>query len=266
MDEFEEIVEKIREKLKIKDYDLTNFLGHKDDFGMGDKYDYLLPQSIDTFEIAFINGNVMFDKGEEDNWKNLSLLKTIYDSSHYEESDDTWLTPMLYLESQGIPVSVGPNGVPIFPYYPKNDFVSISDLEGGFMGDEENAYWLFVPELDQSGGSALWEKQGIYFPHQYFAIIKLYRDPHSLKIIYDAWWFKTPETPSRFDNTFFPFYQTDWVQSFAQESSIWNNGRGWSVDGGGFYLGENAEILLDLSPSVVPQTLGLLNWWGYLDE
>ena len=278
MTDFDQMVSLIREKLKIHHYKLTDFLGYHQDFDLGERenyhsiYEVNLPASIDTFEtgisaIEVSKWNLL--SHVEENWKNLSLLKTVVENKSF--SEHTWLD----LSAQNLP-SMDESGEPLFPYYEKEEFQDLVDPE------KDIGWFLFIPNavrnnLTPNNLDKLINQQGIHFPNTHFAIFNVWFNLNLKEWRYGGWYFSTPAEISgdrqaldMWGSIRFPFNDFEWGGAWIDDDpdgeARWVHGAEFDVGGGGFYLGNNAEILLDLQPLTPDKPLGILNWWASLQE
>ncbi len=287
-DEFdpEKILSLIREKLKIPHYRLVHFIGYNGDFDLSIRevysYEANIPDSIDTFEtgISAIEREkqaIIDIEGKprhrdllshvEENWKNLSILKTVAENESFIAHND-----YLHLSAQNLPFR-NESGLPLFPYYKKEEFTDL------IVDPKETVGWfLFIPNsvrnnLTPDNHHKLINQQGIYFPDTHFGIFYLFFNWRVEEWHYGGWYFATPsenyspKSPEMWGSPRFPFndfnWYGDWISEDPQESKMWMKGKNFQVEGGGFYLGPNAEILLDLQSR---KHLGILNWWTSLQK
>lgn len=265
------ISSRIYEKLKIHHYNLTGFLGYHQDFDLG------INETIDTFEtgISEIERETKGGNSEwsdllsyvEENWKNLSILKTVAENESFIAHNE-----FLDLSAQNLP-STDESGYPLFPYYEKEEFAQLVDPE------KDIGWFLFIPNsvrdnLTPDNHHKLINRQGIHYPETHFGIFFVFFDWRLEEWRYGGWYFATPTEISNdasaldmWGSPRFPFnhfnWEGDWIGDDAEGTIQWRNGENFHVAGGGFYLGPNAEILLDLQSR---KQLGILNWWTSLQE
>lgn len=228
---FTDIVEDIRTALLIPNYEVVDFRGYGHPRGFTQKYlkrSTPSPTGEDT-----VKGDWVVPLT---NWKNLSLLRTIYLSKQLISHANLDLSPQGYK-----------NAYKLFPYMNKKNW-------------RKEGYYLFIPR-DAKVNEGDWRSQGIYYSNQYFAILKLNKNHKKFQV----WWIQTPrEIEPPVNGIQWPFTRMDWrdvtsVEGGSVDFHEWRGGTGWTVEGGGFYLGKEAEILLNYSESSL---LGMLNWWA----
>ena len=149
---------------------------------------------------------------------------------------------------------------------------------------EAHEYFLFFPYAETDTFS-----HNIHYTNKLFAIVCLTWNEERTDWNAQSWEFQTPisdyleewnpqktwTTTNRFfGGNSFPLtdfrhqaeYGDDtsgyWGESKMQPFA-WNNGEGWGVEGGGFYLGQDAKPFLDLFQKTKPEPkgFGLFNWW-----
>ncbi len=312
--DFDQIVEKIRNAITIPTLGLENYYGTPYSFKIFDelnsngeptlspyagKKSGLHPPSHHSMKTV---KDLYPEAVNLTNWRNLSFIQTYY---NYFKNNDLSKENRLPLEIQGVSNQVVSSLTPPFhlKYLRKDEWTTLLTnyllKTKGTTGETADNYFLFVPD-------ALIEfrPQSISFTDNFFGIICLRWKGNLKTWLYEAWWFKTPTkkqcTRPEFDadgylepydsgtQTFFcensfPLrnfrssednynYASDfWVERSTRTNHIdstrvigeWDNGDAWAVNGGGFYLGQDAKPFLDLFPKTKLETteLGVFNWW-----
>ena len=154
--------------------------------------------------------------------------------------------------------------------------------DGGSLS-ETHEYFLFFPYAEADTFS-----RNIHYTNNLFAIICLTWNDDTVDWNAQSWKFQTPisnnleelnpqKRPNTSMNRFFggnSFPLTDfrhqaeygydasryWAESTEMEPFAWRNGKMWGVEGGGFYLGQNAKHLFPKTKPE-PKGFGLFNWW-----
>ena len=230
------------------------------------------------------------------NWRNLSFVHTYYNYFNNNNMKGNRLP----LEIQGVSDSVvsSLSGAFNLEWMQKTKWVEHLNTyllkTKGTTGEKADNYFLFFPDAEPEIAP-----QGISFPANYFAIMCLRWERHyhaagEGEWIYEAWWFNTPSrqrlrrpnqelefqiydsaTQRFFCENNFPlrnfiysekdyYYASDyWNEVSTEGFGEWEEGNAWTVNGGGFYLGQDAKPFLDLFPKNKPDytTLGVFNWW-----
>lgn len=304
--DFDQIVEKIRNAMTIPTLGLENYYGTPYGFDIFAELNSngeptLSPYAGSKFSLhppSDYSMKTVKDRFPEavnlTNWRNLSFIQTYYNyfKNNYISNENR-----LPLEIQGVSNQVVSSLTPPFhlKYLPKYEWVTLLTnyllKTIGTTGETADNYFLFFPD-------ALIEfrPQSISFTDNYFGIICLRWKGNLKTWLYEAWWFKTPTKeqctrPDFDDDGYLEPYDSD-KQTFFCENSFplrnfrssednynyashfwsevstgdfgeWDNGDAWSVNGGGFYLGQDAKPFLDLFPKIKLETteLGVFNWW-----
>lgn len=294
--EFDQIVEKIRNAITIPTYGLSDFYGSDNSFGIFDEWQFNSELSLSPYAgergKQLHHMNTVKDRYPEavnlTNWRNLSFVHTYY---NYFNNNDM-KGNRLPLEIQGVSDSVvsSLSGAFNLEWMQKNEWADmlaekqLHTYTGGKIADN---YFLFFPDAELELAP-----QGISFTSNYFGIVCLRWEVEAGEWIYEAWWFNTPSlkrlrrpnpktetyesaTHKFFCEDSFPlrnFRRSEdnynYASTFWNEVSVgdfvdWDNGGAWSVNGGGFYLGQDAKPFLDLFPKLKLDStkLGVFNWW-----
>ena len=298
--DFDQIVGQIRDALTIPTYGLTDFYGSDDSFEIFNETLSNGESSLSPYAgekpVAFYSMDTVKDRYPKavnlTNWRNLSFVHTYY---NYFNNNDI-KGNRLPLEIQGVSDSVvsSLSGAFNLEWMQKTEWVKhlntyLLKTKGTtrtFTGEKADNYFLFFPDAEPEIAP-----QGISFPANYFAIMCL-RWGVETGWIYEAWWFNTPSlqrlrrpnpktdeyesaTQRFFCEDSFPlrnfrrseedyYYASNfWSEVFTEGFGEWENGNAWAINGGGFYLGQDAKPFLDLFPKTKPDytTLGVFNWW-----
>ena len=295
--EFDQIVGQIRDALTIPTYGISDFYGSDNSFGIFDETTSdgelsLSPYAGEKGESLYHMDTVK-DRYPEavnlTNWRNLSFVHTYY---NYFINNDM-KGNRLPLGIQGVSDSVvsSLSGAFNLEWMQKTEWVEHLNTyllkTKGMTGEMADNYFLFFPDAEPEIAP-----QGISFIDNYFGIICLRWGVKINDWIYQAWWFNTPSknklrrpdedaktssTQEFFCEDSFPLRnfkrsqeEEDYASVFWREMdagggtlSEWLNSDAWAVNGGGFYLGQDAKLFLDLFPKTKPKLtkFGLFNWW-----
>lgn len=294
-DDFLRIVDKIRDALIIPTYGISDFYGTGVEFEIFNETlsngELSLSPYAGEKPAALYSMDTVKDRYPEavnlTNWRNLSFLHTYY--NFYNNND--MKGNRLPLEIQGVSNQVVSSLTPPFnlQFKPKSSWEQLlTDYllkTKGTTGKTADNYFLFVPDAEPEI-----RPQSISFTDNYFGIICLRWSAKIKDWLYQAWWFLTPSkyklrrpdedgtyqaTQEFFCENSFPlrnfkrsqeeddYASVFWIENDAVGVGEWLNGDAWAVEGGGFYLGQDAKPFLDLFPKTKPELtkFGLFNWW-----
>lgn len=302
--DFDQIVEKIRDAITIPTLGLENYYGTLSSFEIFVELNSNGEPTLSPYA-GKQTGKLWNDKNMKTvkdfypeavnltNWSNLSFIQTYYNfyNNNYTHGK------RLPLEIQGVSNEVVSSlSLPFnLKFKPKSSWEQLLTTyllkTKGTTGEIADNYFLFFPDADVEI-----RPQSISFTNNYFGIMCLRWADYADEWIYEAWWFKTPtmkeitrpaldadgylkpydsDTQTFFCENSFPLRnfrrsQDDYKHSshFWKEVSTgdfgeWDDGEAWSINGGGFYLGQDAKPFLDLFPKIKPEStgFGVFNWW-----